>query len=615
MGFLQICAGVILLQMSKSAKDVPDAAVFKGDLDQIREIGEQEQPESEPKAEYVSIMISRVFRTNDLHSAIRGAAAIVRRFSTTRQKMEQEEARRLREDKQKDHLEPLRENEVVEWDGLRRRKTVIGEPGLIPVRRKTIHPPLGMSHFPAGDDGQRDRESSGLFESLRERTKSVIHRNPKHSATDPTNDSMQSPMHPVALTDITIHPSKVDSPIVPYGPGSFEEAEEHIYGLPPGLRKDRNAPQPSPRSKPLPAQPPGSPALRPPQEARRQFSFTNFLHRNSHTPADQEQPRPPSRPNIGSRGSSAIREQKKATKNATEEERLGLVKGDSHHALLAEQSPDRSAPPPTVPHFKDEEQYRYHYSNPSRPSSLSDSDSEWQMTQMTPQSERDQPRILTETMPQRVSPPQQILQSSPSRGRQRPPVPMNYPVHPPIPSTDASNTSRTNTTGFDRKPVAGVASPPNVPGTMPGTMPRVGQVQGRPTPQADQSDPFLSSSTNTTNLLDQPPSSRQRGGVGLGVAPVVAAGRSRPPQIIGAVIPEHPSQEHSEDDNDGGGFSPRGEDLRRDESPEDYRDDAADSRRRFEEQSKREREERRLRQARRLSRPDGNGLGNGSGFV
>jgi magnesium transporter len=97
MGFLQICAGVILLQLSKSAKDVPDAAVFKGDLDQVREVAEQEQPETEPKAD-----------------AIRGTAAIIRRLSVSRQKMEQEEARRLREDKLKDQLEPLRENEVVQ---------------------------------------------------------------------------------------------------------------------------------------------------------------------------------------------------------------------------------------------------------------------------------------------------------------------------------------------------------------------------------------------------------------------------------------------------------------------------------------------------------------------
>ena len=94
--------------------------------------------------------------------------AIIRRFSVSRQKMEQEEARRLREDKLKDQLEPLRENEVVEWDGLRRRKTVIGSAEFGgPVRRKTIHPPLGMSRFPDqtdNEDAQRQvRESHGFF--------------------------------------------------------------------------------------------------------------------------------------------------------------------------------------------------------------------------------------------------------------------------------------------------------------------------------------------------------------------------------------------------------------------------------------------------------------------
>jgi len=47
MGFLEICAGVVLLQLSKSAKDIPDAAVFRGDLDQVKAVAEIEEPESE----------------------------------------------------------------------------------------------------------------------------------------------------------------------------------------------------------------------------------------------------------------------------------------------------------------------------------------------------------------------------------------------------------------------------------------------------------------------------------------------------------------------------------------------------------------------------------------
>jgi hypothetical protein len=102
MGFLQICAGVILLQLSKSAKDVPDAAVFSGDLDQVRTVAEQEQPESEPKAD-----------------AIRGTAAIIRRLSTSRQKLEAAEAKRIHEERLKDQMEPIGENEQYEWDGLK----------------------------------------------------------------------------------------------------------------------------------------------------------------------------------------------------------------------------------------------------------------------------------------------------------------------------------------------------------------------------------------------------------------------------------------------------------------------------------------------------------------
>ena len=98
MGFLQICAGVVLLQLSKSAQDVPDAAVFRGDLDQVKEVAQLEQPEFEPKAD-----------------AIRGAAAIVRRLSSCRREREEEESRRVVEERMQ------MGSEEVQWDGLRRR--------------------------------------------------------------------------------------------------------------------------------------------------------------------------------------------------------------------------------------------------------------------------------------------------------------------------------------------------------------------------------------------------------------------------------------------------------------------------------------------------------------
>ncbi|KAG5958838.1 hypothetical protein E4U57_001070 [Claviceps arundinis] len=158
LGFLTICSGVVLLQLSKSAKDVPDAALFKGDLDQIQTIGEQEQPESEPKAD-----------------AIRGTAAIMRRISKTRVKMEAEELKRLHEEKMADDMAPIGEDGLpeYEWDGLRRRKTLAAgireraatsPPLPTPSVRAVVtptnaHPPLGMSRFPTEDDEPQEAET------------------------------------------------------------------------------------------------------------------------------------------------------------------------------------------------------------------------------------------------------------------------------------------------------------------------------------------------------------------------------------------------------------------------------------------------------------------------
>ena len=355
----------------------------------MREVAEQEQPETEPKAD-----------------AIRGTAAIIRRLSVSRQKMEQEEARRLREDKMKDQLEPLRENEVVEWDGLRRRKTIIGNAEFGgPVRRKTIHPPLGMSRFPEqaqNEDAEREvRESHGFFEGLRDRAQSVLHPHQPRNTTSDYGDP-RSPVHPMPLTEINVQGSQAETPILPYGPGSFEEAQEHIYGLPPGLQGRRNQPGAhSPRSKPLPNHPQDqSPAIggtnkdslapeRPEHSTRRQFSFTNVFHRHPKTPdrpssSDQNQSsaaRPTSRMGLGSRSaSSTSHEQKRAMKTATEEERLGLVKGDSHAALLQEEdSPSR--PTHSQSSSSASESYIPYDLKPSNyvHNSEDDEDDDWQM--------------------------------------------------------------------------------------------------------------------------------------------------------------------------------------------------------------------------------------------
>ncbi|KAF8471250.1 magnesium transporter NIPA-domain-containing protein [Kalaharituber pfeilii] len=149
MGFLQICAGVVLLQLSKSAKNVPDAEVFRGDLDQVRTVAEQEEPEYEPKAD-----------------AIRGTAAIIRRISAARQEKEAAEAHRIFDDLVRDaqiQRSGSRGDEHIEWDGVRRRVTlgVVGESR--PRRRNTTstaHPPLGMTRIPDIEEGTA--EDSGI---------------------------------------------------------------------------------------------------------------------------------------------------------------------------------------------------------------------------------------------------------------------------------------------------------------------------------------------------------------------------------------------------------------------------------------------------------------------
>lgn len=270
MGFLQICAGVILLQLSKSAKDVPDAAVFKGDLDQVREVTTQEESETEPKAD-----------------SIRGAAAIVRQLSSTRRKGEADEARRYLQEREDGHLKPLAENEVVEWDGLRRRKTVLGEgPSMARSRAssgKSSLPPLGMSKFPEEDaeDGDLKRPKSGhsFLGGIRSRASSALH---------------QSSWLP-------IHEKNMDTSY--HGPGSDTRSiawtDEHNHLTPePPVHGD---------------------------SSKRQFSFNNVLNRIKSTTSPK--PRPP----VHGILHLTPNPEKQALKTATEEERLGLVLGGDSH--------------------------------------------------------------------------------------------------------------------------------------------------------------------------------------------------------------------------------------------------------------------------------------------
>lgn len=335
MGFLQICSGVVLLQLSKSAKDVPDSAVFKGDLDQVRTVGEMEEPEYEPRAD-----------------TLRGGAAILRSLSKARSYKELSEARKIQEE----HMEPIGEGEQVEFDGLRRRKTVL-DPNRPPsrsatvIRTKTIHPPLGMSQFPTDDsDDDNDSFHPGFFQRLRSRGKSTSSRGSSHVPPVPSMGMQTLPSIPqgdghsdrgsdtgsykMTMTQDTSYKPLSDSHI-------------HFASLPgPPRHHDR---QDSSSSSLVPPRAPG-------QTAKRQFSFQNVFGRNSRPDSMGEasssgggggggathKPRPASR---HSRKSS--RDGKSGSITATEEERLGLVKGDSTNLLpIISRGSDELAGPP-----------------------------------------------------------------------------------------------------------------------------------------------------------------------------------------------------------------------------------------------------------------------------
>lgn len=339
-GFLTICSGVVLLQLSKSAKDVPDAAVFAGDLDQIQTIAEQEQPETEPKAD-----------------AIRGTAAIVRRLSSARMRMEFDEFKRMQEEKRMETLAPVSEDgtQQYEWDGLRRRKTMLGSQRgrsmtspapYTPIPTPTPHPPLGWSHFPTPEElAEADRPASPAFSSIvgtiRSRARSVLlpghpdFRTNQNQNQDPSK--VQSPVHPVQLTEIAVpvqkpgeEPSPYYAPIQPYtiqgGKTSRDGSAGSISG---SARRVQFGGEPGRVREPSEAGEGRAPPTPPPHSARRQFSFQNIFKRNqSHDQGNdgtqEARRRLAARPTISSRGYSSPQ-----TRDATEEERLGLVKGDS----------------------------------------------------------------------------------------------------------------------------------------------------------------------------------------------------------------------------------------------------------------------------------------------
>ncbi|KAL7911678.1 magnesium transporter NIPA domain-containing protein [Trichoderma velutinum] len=285
LGFLTICSGVVLLQLSKSAKDVPDTAVFNGDLDQIHTIAEQAQPETEPKAD-----------------AIRGAAAIVRRFSNARLRMEAEELKRLHEEKMAEAMAPISEDgqPMYEWDGLRRRRTIASSMRTRSTRLSTPipaspapptpHPPLGMSHFPTEEElAEHDRQN--MFANIAGTIRGRRSRNHPHhvlvvneqdedddeEAQYGNIDKVRSPMHPLPLTHIAVPQQKPDDEAgAYYGP---TREQSHFSHDGPDTAYHGAAGQVDPQLLgPTP----------PPHGNRRTFSF-NRVFRRTPQPSEEEQ--------------------------------------------------------------------------------------------------------------------------------------------------------------------------------------------------------------------------------------------------------------------------------------------------------------------------------------
>ncbi|KAF1945861.1 DUF803-domain-containing protein [Clathrospora elynae] len=302
MGFLQICSGVVLLQLSKSAKDVPDSAVFKGDLDQVRTVAEMEEPEYEPRAD-----------------TLRGGAAILRSLSKARSHKEFAEAKKIQEE----HMQPIGEGEQVEFDGLRRRKTVLDPHRPLTrsatVNTKTIHPPLGMSQFPTYEsDEDNDSFHPGFFQRLRSRGKSSSSRGSTN--VQGTHGVGMKTLPPIPTDGASDRESDVESyKQTILQDTSYKPLDTHIQfaSLPEPHIHDRQSSGSSSLAAPR----------APSNTAKRQFSFQNVFsrHRPESVGEGSGSKRPTSR---HSRKSS--RESKVV---ATEEERLGLVKGDSTHLL------------------------------------------------------------------------------------------------------------------------------------------------------------------------------------------------------------------------------------------------------------------------------------------
>jgi hypothetical protein len=316
-----------------------------------------------------------------------------------------EEIKRLQDEHA---MGPIGENEQVEFDGLRRRRTVLlpGHPGFSPTvahapsplsqmhRRKSVHPPLGMSHFP-DDEGDEQHNSDedvhpGFMDHFRRKRVS------KPLPRTPTGERV--PMSPIKVAPTTSESGD-----------SSNTSQQHVYGLPADLQHDQyvdtsyKSPA-SPHVQWLSGDRPPSrgtntlspPPPVPPHSAKRQFSFQNVFRRPGSSSGDRDRDRDNVRDStirpVSRGGLSFVGRKHSGTQQSgdgtTEEERLGLVKGDSSLSLNR-----RSESPPS-------------YSDPE--------DAEWQFAGTSPPTEAPGPLDVQQT-----SLPQYPATSRAEPGRQR----------------------------------------------------------------------------------------------------------------------------------------------------------------------------------------------------
>ena len=234
---------------------------------------------------------------------------------------------------------PIGEDEQYEWDGLRRRRTVSTAASGSIKRANTKHPPLGMTKFPDVDDDEISNPDSEVHPGFFGR----IGRKSRRS----TNRTGRSGHSPVPLRNVS--PDKVDqddehhytaAPTLNVGhdgemdtayTGAGGDGHIHFAG---DQSRDRATSQASGGLAPPKPPPHSANASTTAGPAKRQFSFHNVFGLRQR--GDSVDSRPVSRGALSfvsrasSRGNAS---EYPGQKQATEEERLGLVHGDSERTL------------------------------------------------------------------------------------------------------------------------------------------------------------------------------------------------------------------------------------------------------------------------------------------